>query len=102
MEAAMIIGKDEQLRARQDLLEAMTSGMSGPVCAPMPGVMLEMLELAAMQRRESQAARTVAPPHLTQNANGSRIRSEKLRVSRAFADVASRIAGYIGPWRLPA
>jgi hypothetical protein len=102
MEAAMTIGKNEQLRARQDLLEAMTSGMSGPVCAPMPGVMLEMLEVAAMQRRESQTARTAAPFHLTQNANGSRMRSEKLRLSRAVADVASRIAGHIGSWRLPA
>ena len=37
--------------ARQDMFEALSSGMLGPSSAPMPGAFLEMLEIAALERR---------------------------------------------------
>lgn len=102
----MTLGKDEQRRARQDLLEAINSGVSGPICAPMPGVMLEMLELAAMEHRErrqqTSAEAGSGRPHLTASANGSRIAVKRLRLSKAVADVGRRIAGHFGAWRLSA
>ena len=43
---------DEDWRqARQETFEALTAGMLGPSSAPMPGAFLEMLELAALERR---------------------------------------------------
>ena len=51
--------EEERRQARQDLLEAMSASVSGPVCAPMPGTILEMLEIAAAERQQHKNANAV-------------------------------------------
>lgn len=90
----MPYGEHERALARQEFLETIVSGMGGPACAPMPGTFLEMLEIAALERRrglESEAGRPVgdeAP--LTSPRNDSRMTGLGPRLARAAVDVASR------------
>jgi hypothetical protein len=54
MEATML-DDEAGRRARQDMLEALSSGMLGPSMAPMPGVLIEMMEIAAISRHRDGA-----------------------------------------------
>jgi hypothetical protein len=58
MEATML-DDEAGRRARQDMLEALSWGMLGPSVAPMPGVLLEMMEIAAINRHDQD---TRTPP----------------------------------------
>jgi hypothetical protein len=106
MEAKMNRDDEERYRARQDLLEAVTTGFSGPVCAPMPGVLLEMLEITAMQRQLDEKSSTIGASSsmalLTPTKNSSRMASITLRTSKVVAYVARRLGSYFGAGRLPA
>ena len=102
----MPLDQDDRHQARQDLLEAVSTGFSGPVCAPMPGVLLEMLEIAAMERRQDERIASASPaaskPLLTPTKNSSRMASKMLRTRKAAAYVARRLGSYFGAGHLPA
>lgn len=95
---------DGRQRSRQELLEVLLSGMEGSACAPMPGIMLEMLEIAAMERgfatARDRGVRPVAEAtHLTLRQKGSRMAGYLLKMGTSVIDVAR---GFTGPWRLSA
>src|SRR5262245_51529710 len=98
---------DEQDRAlaRQEFLEAMLSSMGGPACAPMPGALLEMLEIAAMERRYEPARASAEPAPVAEPLTSSPIRSGiagwLLRIGETIVDVAVRFRAGSGPRRLP-
>lgn len=85
--------EEARRRTRQDLLEAMTSGFGGPACAPMPGVLIEMLEIAAMERRQADGLPDVkhgeATAPLTLEQNGSRMTAWLPKARRAVIDVTN-------------
>ena len=60
---------------RQDMLEVLSSGMLGPSIAPMPGVLLEMMEMAAVRRHRDGAGTRAAPtpPVLTASEKHARM-----------------------------
>lgn len=99
----MLLDEHAQRRARQDLLEAVLSGMAGPAIAPMPGIMLEMLEIAATERRATDFAPSPEPcatALLTSATNGSRMRAPSLLGK--VIDVAGRLAAGLVARRLSA
>jgi hypothetical protein len=96
----MFLDEDERRRARQEMLEAFTSGIGGPACAPMPGIMLEMLEIAAMERRQSRGPSEPMP--LTFVGNGSGMTAPLLRMGKTVIDVARWLRSGLRPRRLPA
>jgi len=104
METTMKRDEIERHHARQDLLEAFSAGFSGAACAPMPGVLLEMLEIAAIQRRLAEQILSVAPTAslLTRTKNSSGMASKMRRTGKAAAYVACRLGSYLGVGRLPA
>ena len=97
----MTLDDKKRQRARQDMLEAVTSGLAGPACAPMPGVLLEMLEIAAMERSRKQDDRyshgAEETPLLTRTPNSSRMVTQLLCMGRAIIHGANRLrAGFDG------
>ena len=105
MEADMSLDENTAQRLRQDLLEAMTSGFGGPACAPMPGIMLEMLEIAAMERREANgltaAQQDMAPAPLTSAQNGSGMTAWLPGARKAVADATNAFRTLLGARRVP-
>lgn len=98
---------DEQARRRveQELCELYFSGGHGIACAPMPGTLLEMLEIAATERR---AGRFSASPResgtaepLTATPHGSPISAWLTRMGRALGHVADRVTADRLPRRMP-
>lgn len=85
---------DEQSRRRDrwDLLASFSSCVGDPACTPMPGALFEMLEIAAMERREDAYCALPRPvldvPPLTPVANGSRMHIHWHRVVDTFGHVA--------------
>ena len=101
MEASMFLDDDQRRRARQDLLEAVSSGMGGPAIAPMPGIMLEMLEIAAMERHAagvSPVLEAQATPPLTATTNSSPMSAVWL--FGKIINVASWLRSDFATWRL--
>lgn len=93
---------DRRRDARQDLLEAIASGMTGPVCGPMPGSIFETMEVAAASRWcEGIAAVPPAAAALTAPANGSPMMAILLRLGGVVGNVAFRIRTGSGARRLP-
>jgi hypothetical protein len=91
--------------AKQELLEAMLSSMGGPVCAPMPGTLFELLEIAAMEHRHGpdripEEPALVAEP-LTSRPNRSGMAGWLLDIGKTVVDVAVRFRAGPGPGRLP-
>ena len=96
--------RDELGLARQELLEAYLSGFGGPACAPMPGTLVEMLEIAAMERQASRLPVVEAPAeliHLTAPRIGSRILARVRRAGEAIVHVAGRFRAGPDARRLP-
>jgi hypothetical protein len=91
--------------ARQELLEAYLHGFGGPACAPMPGTLIEMLEIAAMERQHSSLERAAAPADadipLTAPRIGSRILARLRKAGDTIVDVAGRFRPGAGARRLP-
>jgi hypothetical protein len=91
--------------ARQELLEAFVSSMGGPACAPMPGTLLEMLEIAAVDRRawsEGTPEEPTAPAvPLTSLQNRRGITARLLEMGKTVIDVAVRLGRGSDPRRLP-
>src|SRR5262245_20834235 len=100
----MLDDQDAGRRARQEFLEALSSGMSGPACAPMPGTLLEMLEIVAMERRQghetplSRGSTEAAP--LTATRNGSRITGRLLKMGKMVVDVGGWLGALFGHRRV--
>ena len=91
--------------ARQELFEAFVSGFGGPACAPMPGTLIEMLEIAAMERQQSRIIRPEAAPEslapLTSRRIGSRMIALLRKVGETIVDVAGRFRPGSDARRLP-
>ena len=92
--------------ARQELFEAYLSGFGGPACAPMPGTLLEMLEMAAMERQQLRLASVEAAPAdgnipLTKPRIGRRILAWLQKAGETIVDVAGRFRTGAGARRLP-
>jgi hypothetical protein len=91
--------------ARQELFEAFVSGFGGPACAPMPGTLIEMLEIAAMERQQSKFIRPEAAPEsaapLTAPQIGSRMIVWLRKAGEAIVDVAGRFRTGSDARRLP-
>jgi hypothetical protein len=105
-EADMLYDERDRSLARQELLEAFASGMGGPACAPMPGTLLEMLEIAAMERRwrsdpapAEVSAESRAP--LTSPRIGSRMIAWLRRAGEAIVNVGGRFRAGSDARRLP-
>ncbi|AZO08783.1 MULTISPECIES: hypothetical protein [unclassified Mesorhizobium] len=90
-------------RARQELLELVAGGMVSPGYAP-PGVLTEMLEIAAMELKGDSGRLQRASPTdiLTPAWNGRRIGDWMLRKGRSLVHGGIRFAGSFATWRLPA
>jgi hypothetical protein len=101
MEEDMTSDDETQRRARQDLLEALTSGMAGPVIAPMPGVLLELYEIAAAER-ELRRDDPLPDQPLTQGTNDRRIGTVFSLIGRAFTHVGDRFGKHPDPRGLSA
>ena len=97
-------GSDRRL-ARQELFEIYLSGFGGPCCAPIPGTLVEMLEIAAMERQQLRLASIETPADgdmpLTAPRIGSRISARLRRAGEAIVDVAGRFRTGAGARRLP-
>ena len=91
--------------ARQEFLEAVVGGLGGSACAPMPGTFIEMLEIAAFERRRASDGATHEPvvdeTLLTARPNSSRMPGRWLKLVRAAIDVAGRFTTGHGARRLP-
>jgi hypothetical protein len=91
--------------ARQELFEAYVAGFGGPACAPMPGTLIEMLEIAAMERQQMSLAPVESPVNegipLTAPRIGSRILARLRGAEEAIVDVAGRFRRGAGARRLP-
>jgi hypothetical protein len=99
-------GENERLLVRQELLEGVLSGMGDPACAPMPGTFLEMLEIAAWERRQgskhaSLLAAADTGPLLTSTGNNSPMIGLWWRPLRAAVDVARRFGAVLGSRQVP-
>ncbi len=98
------MSQDQDL-ARQEFLEAVLSGIGGPACAPMPGTLVEMLEIAAFERRNCCAPalprQASEPKPLTCARNDSRMVGLWRRLERAALDVAGRFRASARTWRVP-
>ena len=90
---------------RQELLEAFASSMGGPACAPMPGTLLEMMEIAAMERRgrpeRAPEEPSASPEPLTLPQNGRGMTARLKETGKAVIDVAVRLGRGSDPRRLP-
>jgi hypothetical protein len=105
MEADMSFDLQDPRIARQELLEAVISGMGGAVCAPMPGTLLEMMEIAAMERRPtgdliSDQAELASPP-LTSPQIGSRMTLWFTTWREALSNAANGCRAMLGVRRVP-
>jgi hypothetical protein len=102
----MLHDEQSHRRARQELFEAVVGGFGGPACAPMPGTLIEMLEIAAMERQQqpgigtSETVPEDAAP-LTSTRNDSRMLSWLRRAGEAIIDVAGRLRAGSDAGRLP-
>jgi hypothetical protein len=105
MEVEMLQDEDSRRGARQKFLEALSSGMSGPSCAPMPGTLLEMLEIAAIERRQGHdtlfASEPLETSHLTSAQNNSRMTGRLLQVGKTVVDVGGWLRALFGHRRVP-
>ena len=102
----MLYDERDPRTARQEFLEAIVGGFADPVCAPMAGTLIEMLEIAAMERLEASRPEPVeAPPHavlpLTSARIGSRMIDGLRRAGEAIVGVANRLRTGSGARRLP-
>src|SRR5262249_19316259 len=104
-EADMLDDEREHRLARQELFETFVGSFGGPACAPIPGTLLEMLEIAAMERQQSRISQSEALPEgpapLTSPRNDSRILAWLRRVREAIGDVAGRVRAGSDARRLP-
>lgn len=95
---------DEARLARQEFLEAFSISIGGPAAAPMPGILLEMLEIAAMERKSEAGAalsRPAAKTHLTSPRFGRPIAVWCVRAAKVIAHVAGRSGSGRPPRQLP-
>jgi hypothetical protein len=104
MEAKMTMF-DEQARrsARQELLETFSSGMSSQYGMSTSGTVMEMLEIAAAERRRSrELGNGPRNDGLTLRKNDRRMAARLLSKAEAVLDVANKFATNLRAWRLPA
>src|SRR6185436_12244662 len=98
---------DENTRraARQELLEFASGVMAGSPCAPMPGTLFEMLEIAAMERRMtsslSEGGSNSFDP-LTPARIEAPITQHLFKLVRSALDVARKTRARSGTRQLPA
>jgi hypothetical protein len=98
---------DEHTRraARQELLEFASCVMAGSPCAPMPGTLFEMLEIAAVERRMTsslgEGGSNLFDP-LTSERIETPITQRLLKLIRPALDVARKSRERSGTWQLPA
>ena len=102
----MLYDERDPRTARQEFLEAVVGSFGGPACAPMPGTLIEMLEIAAMERLEQSRPEPVETPvdadlPLTSPRIGSRMIDGLRRAGEAIAGVADRLRTGSGARRLP-
>ena len=101
----MLQHEEGRRRIRQEFLEALSGGMSGPACAPMPGVLLEMLEIAAMERRPGHdlafAGGSSETADLTSAQNNSGMTARLLRMGKMVVDVGGWLTALFGHRRVP-
>ena len=102
----MLYDEREERLARQNLFETFVSSFGGPACAPMPGTLLEMLEIAAMEHRQLSglvAVETSAQSDdlLTTPRIGSRMIGWLRKAGEAIVDGAGRLRAGSGARRLP-
>jgi hypothetical protein len=105
MEGKMHSDETDRRIARQEFLEAVVGGLGGSACAPMPGTFIEMLEIAAMERR-NLADRAPGEPvaegtPLTSERNRGGMTARLLEMGKTVVDVAVRFRSGAGPRRLP-
>jgi hypothetical protein len=102
----MSFGQHDPRIARQELLEAVISGMGGAACAPMPGTLLEMVEIAAMERRQSGGLISdqadLASRPLTSPENSSRMAAWFTGWREVLTDAAKRCRAMLGARRVSA
>ena len=98
---------DENTRraARQELLEFASCVMAASPCAPMPGTLFEMLEIAAMERRMTSSlgeggSNSFDP--LTPERIEAPITQRLFKLIRSALDVARKARARSGTWQLPA
>ncbi len=94
----MFTEDDAHRDTRQDILEAIASGMTCPVCGPLPGSIFETLEIAASRR--SQVGTLESPP-LTARAKIGPMIAILLDICGAVGSVAFRIRAGSGARRVP-
>jgi hypothetical protein len=106
VEADMLYDERDPRIARQELFEAFIGSFGGPACAPMPGTLIEMLEIAAMERQQQSGiippeavSETTAP--LTSPQIGSRMLTWLRKAGEAIVDVAGRFRPRSDARRLP-
>src|SRR5262245_9453455 len=101
----MLDDEREHRLARQELFETFVGSFGGPACAPMPGTLLEMLEIAAMERQQPMISQPEALPEgpapLTSPRIGSRMIAWLRKAGEAIVDVAGRLRAGSGARRLP-
>src|SRR5262245_13053990 len=102
-EANMLYDEGERRLARQELFEAFVGSFGGPACAPMPGTLIEMLEIAAMERHGVTSPEAVpdSPAPLTAPRIGSRMIAWLRKAGEAIVDVAGRLRAGSDARRLP-
>lgn len=81
---------DARRDARQDLLEAIASGTTCPVCGPMPGSIFETLEIAAALRSEGMAPVAHPAMPLTTRAKAGPMIAILLGIGGVVGNVAFR------------
>lgn len=94
--------------ARLDLLEVMSAGVIGSAIAPTPGILLEMLEIAASDHHAVRQLRPMAQQisadvqPLTNTPNSSGMIAFLPRLGRAVAHVAANLRALRSARRVPA
>ncbi|WP_274626525.1 hypothetical protein [Arvimicrobium flavum] len=89
----LMLEEKSRREARQDLLEAIASaGCCAPCFAPTPGVLLELFEIAAMERHAPALGPERAPDGLTSAANRREMDPATLGIGKQLIDGARSFA----------
>ena len=91
-----------ETRARQDLLEAMSSCMTASALAPTPGISLELYEIAALRHHEARNDTPGPVTALTSVENDSGMAAIVSWIGKAVANVAGRLGRHPRPGGMPA